>query len=249
MQIPGVQNIMSLFTGQKPEPAPAPAPNAQGQQAQAADTTNFGQTPQPTPAGDPGVPGQFDLDQFKDLFSAPTAEQLAAQGNFDPSKLFAGMEAPKVQEAVAKMSFTDSVNQEQLAAIQAGGEGAVAAMLQVMNAVGQNAMTKSLLSNAEMIKQAVGQVNGSLDNRMNAVARKQAVSAEVHKGNELLSNPAFKPMVDALSYQFSVKNPQATPEQIRETVAGYLNTMAGSFNPKGPETDVAPGETDWSKFL
>lgn len=243
-------NVMDFFRGKQPDPTPAAPVTAQGQPTTDPNPVQTMSMPaQPNPTGDSGIPGQFNLDQFKDLFAAPTAEQLAAQGNFDPAKLFAGMEPDKVQGAVAKMSFTDSINQEQLAAIQAGGEGAVAAMLAVMNSVGQNAMTKSLLSNAEMIKQAVSQVNGSLDNRAAAAARKQAITAEVHRGNEMLSNPALKPMVDALSLSMSMKNPQATPEQIRESVAGYFSTIAGTFSPKAQEPDAVPGEYDFSKFL
>ena len=248
-----LSSAMDFFRGapaQQMQQQQAPA-NAQVDAPKQPDlATSLNQPAQPTPQGDAGTPGIPNMDQFKDLFTAPTPEQLAAEGKFDPNSLFAGLEPAKVREAVSQMSFTDNINSEQLAAIQAGGEGAVQALMQVMNTTSQNTMAQALISNAEMIKQAMGNVSGTLDTRISAVARKQAVSAAVHNGNPALNNPAIKPMVDALTMSFSMKNPQATPEQIRESVSEYMTKMAAVINPvdNTQQNGGIPPEYDFSRF-
>lgn len=248
-------NVMDMFRGGQPTPAPQPQQPAQvqGQQAQPADPAAALQQPaQPQPAGTVQTPGEgAALDQFKDLFSAPTPEQLAAQGKFDPSTLFAGMDAAKVTEAVGKMNFASGVTEEQLQAISGGGAGAIQTLTQLLNQTGQATMSQAMLANAEMIKQALGQVGTTLDTRINAVSRQQQIKSAVHGDNPMFSNPAMAPMVDALTQAFSLKNPQATPQQVKEAVYSYMTTVSGAFNPGGSSAGKqpeVPAEFDFSNW-
>lgn len=255
-----ISSIANIFNPPaNPAPAPQPSPTAQGQQTQQPTQEQLaqmaaGQNPmQPNPAGATGQPGEgAALDQFKDLFTPPTAEQLATQGKFDPSTLFAGMDAAKVTEAVGKMQFAGQITEEQMQAIQNGGAGAIQTLHQLLNSTSQATMAQAMLANAEMIKQAMGQVGTTLDTRINAVSRQQQIRSAVHADNALLSNPAIQPMVDALTQSMALKNPQATPQQIKDSVATYITQMSAVFNPqgsaagKGPEL---PAEFDFSDFL
>lgn len=248
-------NVMDMFRGGNPTPPPQQqqAPQVQGQQAQPADPAQALQQPaQPQPAGADVQPGQgAELDQFKDLFAAPTAEQLAAQGKFDPSSLFAGMDAEKVTKAVANMNFASGVTEDQLQAIAGGGQQAIQTLTQLLNQTGQSTMSQAMLANAEMIKQALGQVSGTLDTRINAVARNQQIKSAVHGDNPMFSNPAMAPMVDALTQAFSLKNPQATPTQVKEAVYSYMTTVSGAFGNNGngnQSKPQVPAEFDFSNW-
>lgn len=255
-----LSSISNIFNPvAQPAPVPQPSPTAQGVQGQQPTQEQLaqmaaGQNPQqPTPAGASGQPGEgAALEQFKDLFTPPTAEQLATQGKFDPNALFAGMDAAKVTEAVAKMNFSSQITEDQLQAINNGGAQAIQTLQQLLNGTAQATMSQAMLANAEMIKQALGQVGTTLDTRINAVSRQQQIRSAVHEDNPLLSNPAVQPMVDALTQSISLKNPQATPQQVKEAVNTYMTQMAGVFNPqgsaasKGPELPV---EFDFSDYL
>lgn len=253
-------SIMDAFRAPAPAAAPAPqvSPTATGQTPTPVDTNAAaaavaGQVPAPNPTGATGVPGEgANLERFKDMFAAPSAEQLAAQGKFDPSTLFAGMDATKVTEAVGKMNFTSGITSEQLQAIQAGGEQAMQTLGQLLNSTAQSTMSQAMLANAEMIKQAMGQIGGTLDNRINAVSRQQQIRSTIHDGNPLLSNPAVQPMVDALSHAWATKNPTATPQQVKDAVLDYITHTFSAVNPQaagqGKQPEI-PREYDFSNFL
>ena len=246
-------NAMDMFRSPNPAPQPAAQQAVNGQAAQPADpAVAMQQVPQPQPAGATGEPGEgAALDQFKDLFAAPTEEQLKAQGRFDPATLFAGMDAAKVSEAVGKMNFAAQITEDQLQAISGGGQQAIQTLQQLLNSTGQATMSQAMLANAEMIKQAMGTVSGTLDTRINAVSRQQQIRQAVHGDNAAFSNPAMAPMVDALSSAFSMKNPQATPQQVKEAVHQYMTTAFGIVNQQGsnaqqrPQVPAGQDFSDW----
>lgn len=245
-------SVMDFFRGKQPEPAPAAPANAQAGTPQEPNLSQLGsgQPPQPNPPGATGEPGPTGFDQFKDLFAPATPEQIASQGNFDPNSLFASLEPAKVHEAVGKMNFTDGISADQLSAIAAGGEGAVQALVAVINQTNQKTMASAVLGNAEMIKQAMATVNGGLDARVNAAARKQAIGNTISEANPIYSNPAAKPMVDALAYTLATKNPTATPQEIQKSVEAYFTQLAQAITPQSQAgTQQQTNETDWSKFL
>ncbi|MND22529.1 hypothetical protein D3C81_909560 [compost metagenome] len=241
-------SIMDIFRGKNPE-QPSPAPQGSQQMVQTEQAPN-GQQNQPNPTGATGEPDAPSLDKFKDLFTPLTAEQLAQNQDFNPDTMFASLEPTKIREAVGQIDFTKSISADDLAAISAGGNEAVAAFARAMNGVAQTTMAQGLLGSAELVKQAMKQANSGLDSRLGKAARQQMVQEALYKENPALRHPGAKPIVDALQQSLAVKNPTATPQELQEAASEYLNQFAAMIAGKGGEAEAKSEEAfDWSKHF
>lgn len=244
-------SIMDLFRGSSAAPAAEPIPANAAQNVQQPQPAQPGQMNQPQPAGDGGQPAQG-LDKFADLFTPVSPEQAAKQPNFDPDALFATLQPDKVAEIAKSMNFAEGLTQDTLAAIGNGGEGAIQAFAAALNQVGQQSFTKALLASAQVTKQALSTANQSLDGRLSAAARDQAVKSAIFAENPALNSPAAKPIVDALQQVISTKNPTATSSEIQATVKEYLSNFAAvaSGQQQQQQQQAAQNqETDWAKLF
>lgn len=229
-------SIMSLFSGGGSTSAAAPQDPA----------TTTPATTATTPAAEPAAPVD-PLDAFKDLWT-PLKEGEGPE-TFDPSKMF-NIEPEKFQQSVAGINFANSVKPEQLARIQAGGEDALKANLEVMNSIAQQAFMQSMLGASKLVEGAMTQANSHLDSRIESRTKQLSVSSSLREANPALSHPAAAPLVTAMEQQFSVKYPQASPAEITKLATDYLANFAHvaagkpAADPKATNTG-----TDWEAFL
>lgn len=243
-------SIMDLFRGKTPD-QPTPAPQGGQQQTQTEQVPTPGQQAQPNPAGADGQPAQG-LEKFKDLFTPLTPEQLAQQQDFNPDQMFASLNPEAVQKAVSQVNFANGVSADDMAAVAAGGNEAVAALARIMNTVGQNSMAQGLMGSAELVKQALKQANSGLDQRLGKAAKQQMVQEAIFRENPALRSPAAKPIVDALQHAISLKNPSATPQELQEAATEYLAQFAAVAAGKQPnaQADADKDEgLDWLKHF
>jgi hypothetical protein len=256
-------NIMSLFSGAPAATPPAAAPATQpvtgaanpgqplpGTQASGQTAPNGvvpAQGTDPNAGGNPGNSDASPLAAFTDIWQTPT--------NTDPNanqSIFANLDPAKVRESAAKVNFTGGVNPDQLKAIAAGGEGAVKAFQDVLNAVAQGVYAQSTLANVKIVEQALGKAQETYDARIPGMVKKLSSSESLVAENPLLANPAVQPLVGALQQQLIQKNPNATSAEIQRQISDYFSALGQSFAPKAATPANQRGgrkEDDWSLFL
>lgn len=240
-----VQTVQSIFGGAASQQTPGGVNPAQQNPAASAATANptvpsAATTP---PAGAiPNQPeGESPLAQYDDLWQTEAAKPNEPLFKLDPKKL---------QESVSKLDFRKVVNTDDLAAINAGGESATQALLNVMNKFSQAATANQTAITTQLISSAMEKNNSTLESRLPSMMRSQNVNELTQKSNPLLKSAAAAPVVQALSDQMQRKYPAASAEEINSHVMTLLGGFADAI--KAPELAAKqaknPGE-DWSSFL
>lgn len=246
-------------------PAPAPAAPTGGQTGQPtpgnipASAPNTGNAPAGA-APNGALPGNQDanpkpdatpFDQFADLWNnAPTDPNAPkSQG------VFGDVDPKKFMEAAGKIDFTKVVTPEQLQAISAGGEGAMASFAAALNAVAQTTYAQSAFASTKIVEQALARSKDSFLAELPQHIKQQTVKENLRAENPVFSNPAVQPIISALEAQLTVKFPQANAGEITTMAKQYVEALGTSFAPKPPPAvDPRTGkavreETDWSTFL
>lgn len=240
--------LSSLFAPAAPAapetPAASTTQQAPAEQAPAATGQVPGTTTPPATA-EPANP----LDAFKDLFTPPTEEEAAAQQTFDPSKIF-NINPEQIKESVSKLNFAQGVTQEQVQAIQAGGEEATRALLTIMNTTAQNAFMQAMMGSAQLVQQGLTQANNSLDARLQQGIKQQQFSNQLLEANPALNHPAAAPILDSLKASFAAKFPQASSTELAKMAQEYLSNFAQVANPQAPQPTQPQGTPfSWDNYM
>jgi hypothetical protein len=240
--------IMDMFRGgsnvNAANPVPAQTPVATNGNPPVPAPTNVspGGNP-PNDGSNPGVQGVQEPN-FANLWEAPkeTDPQLPS---FDPSKMF-NLDPQKIAEAVKQIDYSKAISQEQLAAVTAGGEGAVQALANIMNSVAQQTTQVSMMGAAKLVEQALGKANETMDARMAEEIRKNQISRDLREKNPLLASQEYSPMVSALEAQFRIKYPTASAPEITKMATDYLTKFAQGITKTGSSAaSDTPAEFDW----
>lgn len=184
-------------------------------------------------------------DLWKDAPIDPNAppKDSSMFGNIDPAKLL---------EAAKKINFAEAATADQQTAIMAGGEGAVKAMMEVMNSVAQRSYAQSAYASTRMVETAMAKAREQFTAELPQLIKKTNVSNSLREENPIFSNPAVAPIMDALESRLTIKYPTASASEITGMAKAYVEQMGTSFAPKAPEPKLSKGaraDEDWGKFL
>ena len=184
---------------------------------------------------------------FKDLWKTdPTDPNKPAPD----ASVFGTIDPKKFMEAAGKIDFSKAVSQEQLQAIQAGGEGATKVLLEVMNKVAQGTYAQSAFATTKIVEQAIAKSKETFLAELPQHIKKQTVTDSLRAENPIFSNPAVAPIISALEAQMTVKFPNATAPEITAMARQYVEQLGTAFVPKAkvdPNAKVNKGEIDWEK--
>lgn len=237
---------MSIFDIFSSKPAAAPAPTAPAQPAannpaQPAPNTDpaAAVTPAPAPAATP-------LDQFTKLWETDPNSGTPAD-----TSLFGAVDPKKVFEAAKGANFASAIPQDVLAAVANGGDGAVAALQQAINASTQAAFAQSTIAATKLIEQAIAKATEQNMAALPGLVKRHAAADSLQTENPALSNPAAQPIISAIQAQLAIKYPDATASQLAQMAKDYLGNFAEVVKPTKPVEAAKPaaGEMDWSNFL
>ncbi len=187
------------------------------------------------------------LDQFKELWQPTQADPNAnaALINVDPAKL---------AEAARKTDFSKMITAEQLAAVEAGGQGAAQAFAQALNQVGQGVYAQSAFATTKIVEQAVQRAKEQFEAAIPAHVKKLQVSDTLRQENPVFNHPAASPILGALEAQMTAKFPNASASEITQMAKSYLENFASMVNAPAEAAKAAAAkknskDTDWSTFL
>lgn len=170
------------------------------------------------------------------------------------SEVFSGFDPQKALEAAAKVDFTKAVTPETAAKIAAGGQEAVAAFIESLNKVAQTVYANSAITTTKIVEKALTEAQGVYDTRLQAEVKRITSRDALVATNPLLSNPAVKPVVEALQETLLTKNPHATSAEINTQINDFFSALGESFGKKptqGSSAGDSKGkpETDWTAFF
>lgn len=251
--------LHKLFGGptvaQPMSPAQGANPAIQQQVAAANAAGTPGNIPaanlMPATQNNPTVPAEAvapqGLDQFKDMWNIKPEDMPQA-----PESAFAGVTPEAIAAVAAKTDFTKVVTPEMMQAISAGGEGAVAAMMQAMNAVAQKGYADNAQASIKLIETAIAKKDQELEARVANMIKQQNVATNLRSSNPIFNHPAAAPMLETLQKQLQLKNPTADAATIQKQAEEFLVSFATTANPPKPskaEVNKANQETDWGGFM
>ena len=245
---------MSLFDMFKPaptqpvqqgtQPAPTGTPATQGNMPAAPTVATDPNNPTaPVLAPAEGPAQENNLEQFKDLWNTGPNEgdgQVAAP-EFTPESL---------QKVMSKANFAKDINPEHLAAITAGGEGAAQALANIMDSVAKQVMVQATLVSNKIGEQALQRERDNFNASLPGLLRAQTTTDHLRTTNPLFSNPAVKPVIEAVQTNLLRQYPNATPDEVTKMTQDFVVTMGESFAPKAAINSNSPNaDIDWDKYL
>lgn len=228
---------------QQPQKAPV-APNSNGSGGPAMNQMQGNANSQMTPNANPENP----LDPFLKLMT-PSEEALQQQQNNPQNQsLFGNFDPTAFDAQISKTNFTSGLDQAQ---VQQALSGDVGAFTQILNQVAQQAFKANLQMTRGLVEQGVKtgteRFSSSLDSRFRDLQLKNQTPK-----HPVLSNPAVKPMLEALKQQFAAANPKMSPDQIQQHAEDYFVQLSSQFNAKPADQQQASpsqGGTDWDQWL
>lgn len=182
------------------------------------------------------------LDPYKEMWEPIKTEAT-------PDGLPVALDPAKLQEVIGKADFSKVLNPENLAAITAGGEGAVAALVETLNATSRQVLTQATLASNQMIQQAVTGYSEAQAANLPNLMKAQGLSDSLSAANPLFTNPAVVPIIDAVKSQLAAKNPNASVAELTTMAQEFVSVIGEQFAPKpAADPNAPPTEKDWSKF-
>ena len=175
--------------------------------------------------------GDLSLDDYSGLWSNDTN----ANGDGTPPKaetFLPALDPQKLNDTLSKLDFSNVATQEELQALQAGGENAVKANMSVMNKALRRSMATMYSAMTKMMEGAFAGAETRFLGKVPTHVTDVMTRNQLQNSNPIMSNPAYGPMVDAVRQQFQTKYPKATASQIETGVNKYFEQMAQNLSKK-----------------
>lgn len=169
----------------------------------------------------------------------------------------------QLNAAISRLDFTKDVMTPELQqAIVGGGEGAVAAMMQVINKTMQNATTVNFAANRNLIERSLTAAEAGFLEKVPANVRDVMTKNSIQSSNPLMNDPNYSGMVDFIREKAQAAHPKATPDQIQRVVNRYFDDMHAKMtgnrqqqqelqNPQDNNTKLKVGDpnANWTEWV
>lgn len=197
------------------------------------------------PEGSNNAPaGQSPADKFADLWEPAKQDESnngAAQQGLTPEKML---------EAASKVDFKRVLDQESLAKIAAGGDGAIEALANLLNKTSQTVYGQSTVVAQKLIESEVAKARQEFLDQIPGLVKKQTMRESLLTDNPAFKKPSVAPIVEAIQAQLAQKNPKATAAELNAMAKEYLQIAAQDFAPAPPKVvDPTKEATDWDEYV
>lgn len=166
--------------------------------------------------------------------------------NSQPSSYLPQIDPKKLGEMVNKMDFTKSFTSEEVEAIKAGGDNAVAALASMMNKASRQAFQVSLAAATKLAEQGVANAHQRFISDIPEHVRNHMLENDLGS-DPIFKNPALQPIVKSVKDQYLKKFPKATPAELNNAVKQYFNYVGTELNKK-PEDKTNTSDKNSSKL-
>lgn len=195
------------------------------------------------------------VETYKDFWQAP-----AEVKDENPPVV---LDSKSLLEAAVKTDFTRILDKDAVALVAKGGEGAIEALMQIVNQVGQASYGQSLVSTQKMIDKAVQEATTKVNNTLPGQVKRQTLNNMLAQDNPNFNNPLVEPVISAIQNQLSLKYPNASVSELQKMSKDILGGVAGLIHTPADKSIPAKGskvnqnneqkntdqDEDWSSYL
>lgn len=227
--------------------APTGAPTSEGAGNPTVPQSGEGQN-----SGGEGTGEVSGLDAFKDIWDNNSDGNEGENSQDQDPTSFLNVDPRAIQEAVAKVDFSQVLDPETLGQISEGGEGAQQAFAKSMNSIAQHVFSQSMIANATLMKQALAKSTDSFDARAKETMRRSQIDQEISSSNPAFNHPSAKPLIESMQAQLAKKFPQASSKEIADKANQYFEQFAneiGAPKRREQESQRSKNEPDWEAFF
>lgn len=190
---------------------------------------------------------QSPLDSFAEIWQTPTNVQNQAPNFAADAISFDATQMQAIRQKVSSINFMAGASAE---TVQQALAGNVEAFNSVINSAVQQALLQSMQLSGAMVNQGLRGRSQELLTHFPEIVRQQLASQQLRQDNPLFSNPATKPVLEALESALVRNQPNLTPQQVSQVAQSYLQEFAKNLIPQSPvqQTQQAAG-TEWDSFF
>lgn len=142
----------------------------------------------------------------------------------------------KLQAMVEKMSFTDGITEEEIAAIEGGGKNAMGAFANMLNRAGRKSFHTAFSASSKLAEQGFTRAQKRFQDSIPNYVRDQMVDGGLGEATSLANNPMFAPLVKNVKAQYMKKYPKATPQEVSTGIKQYFDAMGAEYNKSQQKT-------------
>ena len=194
-----------------------------------------------------GVAEKSPLDNYSKIWDTNTIKPVEPLFNVDPNKMM---------EAASAIDFSSVITPDLQARINAGGDDANKANMEVMNKIAQTVYAQSAVTTTKLVEQAVNKAREQFTASIPDIIKGQTTSDLLRNENPVFNNPAISPVLKSLESQIRIKNPTLNAQEIASMAKDYFldmsSTVQTALNPP-KDTDLSGKKirppTDWSQYL
>ena len=170
---------------------------------------------------------------------------------FDPNTLFSDINPEELQAAISQMNFTDGIFTPELAEqIASGGQEAVTAMAQAMNAMGQRVALQSFQVGTRMVTQGIAKAAPAWSQTASTNLRNTNITEAIKETDPIFNNPLTAPMVENLRNAIISKQPNATKEEVKAIATKMLGVIRGNQTNTKDNTESEENKPfDWDSWF
>ena len=226
---------MSLFSAVFGNKAPTQAAvKAANADSQSAENSQIQAPAEPKP-----------LEKFEKVWTAPE------KASDESSNSVAKVSPEDMMAAAGKIDFSRLIDQDTLQQINGGGEGAMQALVAVINKTAQTSFGQSMIAAQKLVDAAVQEAKKDFSSQVPSMVKSQQLKAGLYDANPALKNPAVAPIVDALQLQLANHYPKASVAELQSMAQEMMVGAARAFDPKSFEKPVpkVPKNQDWSDLV
>jgi hypothetical protein len=135
----------------------------------------------------------------------------------------------QLQELAKQHKFTkNALTPERRQAIVGGGEGAVDAMIDMLDESLQQAFLTTFQANSRLTDAALRNAENGFFEKVPNHVRSAITANNISSKNPIVKNPNHAPLVEVVRLQAEQAYPRATPDQITQLVETYFNDLISS---------------------
>lgn len=164
------------------------------------------------------------IEGMDSLWDDPTVDPNDKTPKFDG--YLPKVDDKQLSERLNQVDFMKGIKPETLAAVTAGGEGAVAALAEIINSVGRQSVKMSFTTGSKFMEAGLTNAEKRFMNDLVPGSVRSTMTQDgLTSNNPLMKLPQYAPMVKAITQQFEQRYPKATPSQIEAGVNKYFDKM------------------------
>lgn len=154
----------------------------------------------------------------------------------------------KFEEGLNKADFVRNIDPKHFAAVAGGGDGAVAAMGEIVNNLGRQVFRMSFNANSKMVKAGFDTAESRFtQDLIPGLINEHSLDNALSGASELARNPKYAPVFKSVKSQLTSKYPKATAEQIVTATNKYVDDMVADAGKSSGKSKQEPTNTQLLK--